>query len=626
MLRPAVPVADGPIDGGALASPVPLPRPPTSSRAPTQGQTRSGPLPRWLVRRRALSLAALLALFTIGPVLALSTLTVASTNAALTAASNHRLTAVSELASVYVQTQLQSWASLQDSYAHRTALIAALGDGNHAQYNKPALMAVLSDARAVVPAVAFAAIVDPAGTFWGDEDPPSLQLIGQNFGYRDWYQGAISTGRPYVSAAYASVVPGAPLVISVAGPVKADGNYASAGTVVGILVLSFYLTTTQSLFSDFAHSEGAMLQVTDQRGVVVANGGKALTALVHDRSTGVAVALKGGSSIDRINVDGADDFAAYSPVAGFGWTVTARQAASAALADANRLATYVIVIAAVLLAILAAVVATFYTLLVDMQATHGALARANTGLEQKVALRTADLEASNRELEAFSYSVSHDLRAPLRAIDGFTRIVLEDEVTGLSPDSSRRLKLVLEGAGQMGTLIEDLLNFSRLGRVELKKRRASAALAVREVVAELKRENPDRRIEFLVQDLPPCWADPTLLKLVFRNLIANAVKFTGERVDARIEIGAVADAERATTGTVTYFVKDNGVGFDMAYSDKLFGVFQRLHRAEDFPGSGVGLALVRRIVERHGGKVWAESAPGEGATFWLTLEDGDAVS
>jgi light-regulated signal transduction histidine kinase (bacteriophytochrome) len=313
-------------------------------------------------------------------------------------------------------------------------------------------------------------------------------------------------------------------------------------------------------------------------------------------------------------------------VAGVGWTVTTREPAASALADANRLALYVIIITTVLVAILIIAKVMFYVVLVDRQATHRALVTANTELEQKVARRTADLEASNRELEAFSYSVSHDLRAPLRAIDGFTRIVVEDEAGRLSADSSRRLKLVLDGAGQMGILIDDLLSFSRLGRVELKKQRTSAASAAREVAAELKQENPDRRIEFVIRELPDCRADPTLLKLVFRNLIANAVKFTGKRVDAQIEVGCLADQGHASNSAHTYFVTDNGVGFDMRYSDKLFGVFQRLHRAEDFPGTGVGLALTRRVVERHGGKIWAESAPGEGATFWFTFEDANAGS
>jgi light-regulated signal transduction histidine kinase (bacteriophytochrome) len=238
--------------------------------------------------------------------------------------------------------------------------------------------------------------------------------------------------------------------------------------------------------------------------------------------------------------------------------------------------------------------------------------------------RTAELEASNRELEAFGYSVSHDLRSPLRSIDGFSRLVLEENKGELSAEGVRRLGLIRAGAQQMGVLIDDLLGFSRLGRVELKKRRVFTVDVVNEVIAELKQENPDRQIEFVVQALPACLADPVLLKQVFRNLLGNAVKFSRTRSDARIEVGSDADRDTAKPGMVMYFIKDNGVGFDMQYIDKLFGVFQRLHRMEDFPGTGVGLALIRRIVERHGGTVWAEGVVDSGATFYLTLEDGNA--
>ena len=305
---------------------------------------------------------------------------------------------------------------------------------------------------------------------------------------------------------------------------------------------------------------------------------------------------------------------------------------------ADRLRANVVALTVILLVLLGVAKLILFVLLRERQATHAALALANTGLAARVATRTADLEtsnqklgrrsaeleASNRELEAFGYSVSHDLRSPLRSIDGFSRLVLEENASELSAEGIRRLGLVRAGAQQMGILIDDLLSFSRLGRVELKKRRVNTADMVNEVIAELRQENPDRQIEFVVQVLPACLADPVLLKQVFRNLLGNAVKFSRTRPDARIEIGSDASMDTAKPGMVLYFIKDNGVGFDMHYVDKLFGVFQRLHRMEDFPGTGVGLALIRRIVERHGGKVWAEGVVDSGATFYLTLEDGNA--
>jgi signal transduction histidine kinase len=557
---------------------------------------------------------------TMVPLILLSSLSISSTYSTLTAASQQRLSDGSALAAVYVNKEMTGLLALTDSYAHRQMLIVALRDGNHVNYDKPAVSTVLKDLRLVQSGTGFASVLDASGTLWGDIDPPSPALTGQSFSYRDWYQGVVRTGKAYVSAAYASAVQGAPLVVGVAVPVKADGRYAPEGTVVGILLVGYYLSATQSLFSDFARDQGVKIEVTDQKGVVVAQSGAVPTKLVRDDSAGVAMALKGRRSVDRVSIGGENDFAAYSPVSDIGWAVVARVPTSTALADANRLRTYVVVITLVLALVLAAAKTILYVVLRDRQAAHLDLARANSGLEDRVAVRTAELEASNRELEAFSYSVSHDLRAPLRTIDGFSRLVLDENRDQLSPESARRLDLVRAGAQQMGNLIDDLLSFSRLGRVELKKRRVHTAGVVREVIAELKLQNPTRQIEFVVRDLPACHADPSLLKQVFRNLLANAVKFTGQRPTAHIEIGSLVDSDPTKPGMVIYFVRDDGVGFDMRYSDKLFGVFQRLHRAEDFPGTGVGLALVKRIVERHGGRVWTEGAVDAGATFYLSLE------
>lgn len=574
----------------------------------------------WLGSLRPITLVAYLAIFTMGPLILLSTLSVNSTYSTLTAGSKQRLSDGSALAAVYVNKEMTGLVALADSYARRQSLIAALRDGNHVNYDSPAILAMFKDLRVVQAGTRFASVLDASGTLWGDIDPPSPTLNGQSFSYRDWYQGVVRTGKAYVSSAYASAVQGAPLVIGVAVPVKADGQYAPKDTVVGILLIGYLLSSTQGLFSDFARDQGVMIEVTDQKGVVVAQSGALPTTLVQDGSAGVAAALKGRRSVDRATFGGQDDFAAYSPVSDIGWTVVARVPTSIALADANRLSGYVFAITLVLLALLATAKTVLYVVLRDRQAAHLDLARANNRLEERVVARTAELEASNRELEAFSYSVSHDLRAPLRSIDGFSRLVLDENRAQLSPESARRLDLVRAGAQQMGYLIDDLLSFSRLGRVELKKRRVHTAAIVNEVIAELKLQNPNRQIEFVMQDLPSCYADPNLLKQVFRNLLANAVKFTGKRPTARIEVASLVGSGPTKPRMVTYFVKDDGAGFDMRYSDKLFGVFQRLHRVEDFPGTGVGLALVKRIVERHGGKVWTEGAVDAGATFYLSLE------
>jgi light-regulated signal transduction histidine kinase (bacteriophytochrome) len=247
--------------------------------------------------------------------------------------------------------------------------------------------------------------------------------------------------------------------------------------------------------------------------------------------------------------------------------------------------------------------------------------RLNADLEQRVIERTRQLEAANRELEAFAYSVSHDLRAPLRAVNGFANMLLKKASSQLDPNSQRYLHLICDNAQHMGHLIDDLLAFSRLSRQPLQTQPVVPAVLVSHVLDELQADRDGRQVECLIGELPPCQADPALLKQVYINLLSNALKFTQPRADARVEVGAYADQ-----GQCVYYVKDNGVGFDMQYVAKLFGVFQRLHRAEEFEGTGVGLAIVQRIIHRHGGRVWAEAAVGQGATFYFTLPGGVPLS
>jgi PAS domain S-box-containing protein len=238
----------------------------------------------------------------------------------------------------------------------------------------------------------------------------------------------------------------------------------------------------------------------------------------------------------------------------------------------------------------------------------------NEELEERVAERTTQLEAANKELEAFSYSVSHDLRAPLRAIDGFSRILLEDHASQLPEEAIRLLRVVRDNTQQMGHLIDDLLAFSRLSRQSVEKRAVDTAELVRQVLDTLQNDLDTRKVEIEIGELPNCYGDPLLLKQVWLNLLDNAIKYTSKQEHAKIEIGSLErDAEKI------YFVRDNGVGFSMQYAGKLFGVFQRLHRSTDFEGTGVGLAIVQRIIYRHGGRIWAEAEPNVGATFYFSL-------
>jgi signal transduction histidine kinase len=254
--------------------------------------------------------------------------------------------------------------------------------------------------------------------------------------------------------------------------------------------------------------------------------------------------------------------------------------------------------------------------LAERNEANAELRRLNEELEHRVAERTAALEEANRELEAFSYSVSHDLRAPLRAIEGFSRILVDDHSDGLSVDALRYLALVRRNTLEMGQLIDGLLAFAQLGHQPLEKRMVDVEVLVQQLVDGIKAEHDGRALEFTVEPLPPALADGALLRQVYANLLSNAVKYSEAADPARIELSSLEDG-----GRTVYVVKDNGVGFDMRYEDKLFQVFQRLH-SDGYDGTGLGLAMVARIVHRHGGAIWAEAAPGEGATFSFTLEGG----
>jgi len=243
------------------------------------------------------------------------------------------------------------------------------------------------------------------------------------------------------------------------------------------------------------------------------------------------------------------------------------------------------------------------------------LAQLNSELERRVAERTAELEAANKELEGFSYSVSHDLRAPLRAIDGFAHVLEEDYADKLDDEGRRLLGVVRDRAQRMGGLIDELLDFSRLGRSPLAAAPLDMEALARSALDEVAAVDgvpPGWRCE--IGPLPAAEGDPVMIRQVWVNLLSNAVKFSGKNGDAVITVTGTRNGSEQVYG-----VKDNGAGFDMRYYDKLFGVFQRLHRAEDFPGTGVGLAIVKRVVERHGGRTWAESRPGEGAAFYFSL-------
>ena len=251
--------------------------------------------------------------------------------------------------------------------------------------------------------------------------------------------------------------------------------------------------------------------------------------------------------------------------------------------------------------------------------SEAALRQLNVELEQRIDARTHELQLANRELEAFTYSVSHDLRAPLRGIDGFSKVLVDSLADKLDPQSMHYLERVRKASQRMGQLIDDLLGLSRINRQEIRLSHVNLSALARQILDDLAERDPERQVETVVEEGVGTLCDPRLMRVVLENLLGNAWKYTGRLELAKIEFGhALIDGE------VVCLVRDNGAGFDMQYADKLFAPFQRLHRADEFEGTGIGLATVQRIIQRHHGRIWTVAAPGRGASFYFTL--GQAVT
>lgn len=449
-------------------------------------------------------------------------------------------------------------------------------------------------------------LTDPHGVLVADT--PMLHGVrGRDFSFRDWYLGVTQSGAPYVSQAYKRTAAPRINVVAVAIPIRNDSNVLTA-----ILVLQVKLRAFLDWFDAPSSDRSSNIYIVDHHG----------RAVLHEKvsTTGDIVNLSEISAVQKVlrgarGIEVATDadtrtprITAYAPVAPYGWGVILEEPADAAFAARDAQLRRFAAVFTLMLALSAV------TTLLLLRAREQA--RRKSDLEALVADRTRELEASNRELEAFSYSVSHDLRAPLRSIDGFSRILIDECRDKLDADARSHLQRVRAATQRMGTLIDELLVLSRVTRADMRIARVDLGALARSAVDDLRKAHPERDVRMDIQPGLFAVGDPVLLRVVMENLIGNAWKFTGKTLDARVEFGASIDADRS----ITYFVRDNGVGFDMTYADKLFGAFQRLHSMDEFPGTGVGLASVQRIVGRHGGRVWADAAVGHGATFYFTLE------
>ena len=472
---------------------------------------------------------------------------------------------------------------------------------------------ILSAVPADFPFIDRITLNDVRGTLMADV-PPALEVRGRNFADRDWYQAVMRTGQPYISQVYKRAALPQINVFVAAVPIK-----SSTGEMLGILVVQVRSDTFFEWIKGVDAGPGGFIYVVDQRGMLASHPKYPLQGDLVDYSSVPVVqrVLRAdrGVEIELNPVENETRVAAYAPTGKHGWgVVLAQPAATVFAARDDQLRRVLIAYGLVLMFVVSVAYLVSRIAVQRRQADEDRRVKAQ--LEHRVAVRTEQLEATNKELESFSYSVSHDLRTPLRAISGYTRMLEEDHGARLDEDAKRCLTVLRKEAGRMAELIDDLLAFSRLGREHLKATAIDMTALVQEVAAELRPAAvPATQIE--VDSLPPASGDRATLRQVWVNLISNAIKFSGKCDQPRVRISG-----KKQQGETVYRIEDNGAGFDMRYYNKLFGVFQRLHGFEEFSGTGIGLAIVQRVVARHRGRVWAESEPGRGAIFYFSLPNG----
>jgi signal transduction histidine kinase len=558
-----------------------------------------------LIRMRRLQLAVLVVIFALGILVAVESYR--SIDQELTASATSRRTSLSYLAAVTVTEKLDRVVDLGVSLATRVRFRDLVAQGNW-----PEAVKIMANVPKDFPAIDRIFLSDLDGRLMADV-PEVLALHGRDFSYRDWYKGVTAGWKSYVSQVYKRSAAPQINVIAAAIPIKSQG-----GDNVGILVLQVKLESFFAWLKEIDFGPEGQLYVVDRAGTLAFYPGQPPEGdpLSLAEFPLVQKMLAGGSGVEvaKDPLSGADNLVAYEPLPRYGWAVAAEQPVETAFATRDAQLRRIL-IAYGLIAIFSLVAVYLGVRIIGQRRRAAADAEAKAELERRVAERTAELQRSNQELESFSYSVSHDLRTPLRAIDGFAAILDEDHRDALGPIGRQHLTTIRKNTQRMGQLIDDLLAFARLGRSPIAAGTVDMDALVREVVHDLRGHLDGADIAQIdVHPVPAAQGDLALLRQVWVNLISNALKFSAGRELPRIEVGG-----NDVAGECVYSVRDNGVGFDMTYGAKLFGVFQRLHGADEFPGSGVGLAIVKRIITRHGGSVSAESTIGGGATFRFTL-------
>ena len=464
--------------------------------------------------------------------------------------------------------------------------------------------------------VATAGALDPAGTVIA-RFPFDPSAVGLALADRDFFAGAMQSNGVFIGDAVTSRIEPTLSLVTLSYAVR-DGN-----VVRGIAIVSVRPTMLVADLQAALGAPGRELLLVDHRSATIAS--------TAQRPVLSPANVPAGAGQGIASFDGAQRAFVGAPIGGADWTLYVLDDPARIYAAQRTLVTELggpLALSIVVAGVLAALLASAWLLLtrgrqrlaaanVQQRELNAEVRGLNTALEHSV----SELRALNDELGAFAYSVSHDLRAPLRSIDGFSQILLEDKGAALGDDGRDHLDRVRAAATRMGALIDDMLLLSRLTRDEMKLESVDVTALARGVVDELRAREPERSVEFESNGATPATGDARLVRIALTNLLGNSWKFSRVRRPAHISFGG-----ETRDGESVFFVKDDGVGFDMRYADKLFGAFQRLHSAAEFEGTGIGLATVQRIVHRHGGRVWAESVVGKGTTVYFTLPSADVTS
>lgn len=523
------------------------------------------------------------------------------TDAELTKAALARRRTIAYLAGVSIKEKLDRMVDLAVSLATRVRFrqLVAAGDWEQA-------VAILAEVPRDFLFVDRVLLADPEGTVMADR--PRIDALDTSLAYTDWYRGVSGGATPYVSEIYQRPREPAVNLVAIAVPIRQRDE------MIGILVLEVRLSVFLDWVGNISVGPGGSVYFVDRKGRAASHSAYPAGGKIVDLAAvpEVQKVLAGQSGVE-LHADPTareERISAYEPIPGYGWGVIATQPAGAAFSAKHATLRRLVKIYAFIIFLSCGLAYVIWRTLADRKRAEQESRKLNEELKQ----RTVQLELANRELEAFSYSVSHDLRAPLRSINGFSQALLEECGPALSPTAKSYLNRVRAATVRMGQLIEGILELGRVTRSQVRVGPVNLSALAEEIAAELRASDPVRSVQFAIARNACARGDSRLLHSVLANLLGNAWKFTSKQPLAKIEFGVSEDG-----GERVFFVRDNGVGFDMAYADRLFGPFQRLHHLTEFEGAGIGLATVQRIIYRHGGKIWAEGAVGRGAAFYFTL-------